>query len=212
MTCFEPTSEKDPGAPQYYRMLRTATMQELVEKVAADLDKDPRHVRLWIMVNRQNKTIRPDQPVMDLRPTVEDTFSRAAAHRDQSLRVWAEIAEDIDAEGEAIWPTYQGQSNGVVVKNDLILLFLKCFDAESQTLKGIGHTYISKEKKVEELLPVIMKKMGWGEKLASDEKIQLWEVGDVSNLAYRVHANITIAGNQTEYDRGPQSETNAQSR
>ncbi|KAK0752159.1 hypothetical protein B0T18DRAFT_404252 [Schizothecium vesticola] len=174
MTCFEPTSEKDPGAPQYYRMLRTATMQELVEKVAADLEKDPRHVRLWIMVNRQNKTIRPDQPVMDLRPTVEDTFSRAAAHRDQSLRVWAEVAEDIDADGEAVWPTYQGQSNGVIVKNDLILLFLKCFDAESQTLKGIGHTYISKEKKVEELLPVIMKKMEW-EKLASDEKIQLWE-------------------------------------
>jgi len=182
MTCFEPTSEKDPGAPQFYRMLRTATMQELVEKVAADLEKDPRHVRLWIMVNRQNKTIRPDQPVMDLRPTVEDTFSRAAAHRDQSLRVWAEVAEDIDADGEAVWPTYQGQSNGVIVKNDLILLFLKCFDAESQTLKGIGHTYISKEKKVEELLPVIMKKMGW-EKLASDEKIQLWEVGGVSSLA-----------------------------
>ena len=158
-------------------------MQELVEKVAADLEKDPRRVRLWIMVNRQNKTIRPDQPIMDLRPTVEDTFSRAAAHRDQSLRLWAEVAENVDEEGEAIWPTYQGQSNGVIVKNDLILLFLKCFDAESQTLRGIGHTYISKEKKVEDLLPRIFEKMGWGEKLASDEKIQLWEVNRPSTPA-----------------------------
>jgi len=151
-------------------------MQELVDSIAADIGKDPRHVRLWIMVNRQNKTIRPDQPVMDLRPTVEETYNRAAAHRDQSLRVWVEVAEELNADGDAIWPTYQGQANGVIVKNDLILLFLKWFDVESQTLKGVGYTYISKEKKVEELIPVIMKKMGWGDKLPSDEKIQLWEV------------------------------------
>jgi len=150
-------------------------MQDLVDNIAADIGKDAKHIRLWIMVNRQNKTIRPDQPVMDLRPTVEDAYNRAAAHRDQALRVWVEAAEEINADGEAVWATYQGQSNGVIVKNDLILLFLKWFDVDSQTLRGIGHTYISKEKKVEELIPVIMKKMGWGEKLSNDEKVQLWE-------------------------------------
>jgi ubiquitin carboxyl-terminal hydrolase 7 len=59
------------------------------------------------------------------------------------------------------------------------LLFLKCFDADAQTLRGIGHVYISKEKRVEELIPIIMKKMGW-EKLSSDEKIQLWEVRNIN--------------------------------
>jgi ubiquitin carboxyl-terminal hydrolase 7 len=113
---------------------------------------------------------------MDSRPTIEDSYARATALRDNALRVWAEVAEEVSADGEAIWPTYQSQPNGLIVKNDLILLFLKCFDVESQTLRGIGHVYISKEKKVEELVPHIMRKMGWGEKLPSDEKIMLWEV------------------------------------
>ncbi|KAK4044791.1 hypothetical protein C8A01DRAFT_42409 [Parachaetomium inaequale] len=175
LTDFDATPDDDAAAPRSYRLLRTATMQELVQEIAADIQQDPRRVRLWIMVNRQNKTIRPDQPVMDLRPTVEETYNRAAAHRDQALRVWVEVAEEANAEGAAIWPTYSaGLANGVVVKNDLILLFLKWFDAEAQVLRGVGHVYISKEKKVEELIPTIMKKMGW-DKLASEERIQLWE-------------------------------------
>ena len=175
LTNFDATPEQDPAAPRFYRLLRTATMQDLVNSIAEDINQDPKRVRLWIMVNRQNKTIRPDQPAMDLRPTVEETYTRAAAHRDQALRVWVEVAEEVNAEGAAVWPTYPGLPNGVVVKNDLILLFLKWFDVESQSLRGVGHVYISKEKKVEELVPIIMKKMGWGEKLPSDEKIQLWE-------------------------------------
>ncbi|EAQ85996.1 hypothetical protein CHGG_07249 [Chaetomium globosum CBS 148.51] len=175
LASFDATPDEDSAAPRLYRFLRTATMQELVDQIAADIEQDPKRVRLWIMVNRQNKTIRPDQPVMDLRPTVEETYNRAAAHRDQALRVWVEVAEEVDAEGAAVWPTYgPGLANGVVVKNDLILLFLKWFDAEAQALKGVGHVYISKEKKVEELIPTIMKKMSW-DKLPSDERIQLWE-------------------------------------
>ncbi|KAM7208755.1 hypothetical protein V8F20_000918 [Naviculisporaceae sp. PSN 640] len=172
---FDAPLEQGPGAPRYYRVLRAATMQEVVADIAQDIGQDPKRVRVWVMVNRQNKTIRPDQPVMDLRSTVEETYSRATAHRDLALRLWVEVAEEVNADGEAIWPTYQGQQNGVIVKNDLILLFLKWFDVESQSLKGVGHVYISKEKRVEELVPIIMKKMGWGDKLPSDEKIQLWE-------------------------------------
>ncbi len=176
LTNFDANIETDPSAPRFYRLLRETTLQDTVELIAGDIGQDVKRIRLWIMVNRQNKTIRPDQPIMDLRPTIEDTYTRAAANRDNSVRVWVELAEEVNADGEAVWPTYQGQSNGVVVKNDLILLFLKCFDAESQTLKGVGHVYISREKKVDELIPQIMKKMGWGDKLLSDEKVVLWEV------------------------------------
>jgi ubiquitin carboxyl-terminal hydrolase 7 len=179
-------------------------MQDLVDQIAGDIEQDPKRVRLWIMVNRQNKTIRPDQPVMDLRPTIEETYNRAAAHRDQALRVWVEVAEEVNAEGAAVWPTYgPGLANGVVVKNDLILLFLKWFDAEAQALKGVGHVYISKEKKVEELIPTIMKKMSW-DKLPSDERIQLWEVRRMIRKFTAQAEKLTLAGNQTQYDRGPQ--------
>ncbi|KAL1876598.1 hypothetical protein VTK73DRAFT_9262 [Phialemonium thermophilum] len=176
LTTFEtPPGSQDPAAPRFYRVRRAATMAEVVETIAKDIGQDPLRVRLWIMVNRQNKTIRPDQPVMDLKPTVEETYSRAAAHRDQALRVWVEVAEEVNSVGEAVWPTYPGQTNGVFIKNDLILLFLKVFDVESQSLHGVGHVYISKEKKVEDLVPIITKKMGWGDKLPADEKIMMWE-------------------------------------
>lgn len=68
------------------------------------------------------------------------------------------------------------------MKNEVILLLLKHFDIETQSLRGVGHVYISKEKKVEELVPLIMKKMGWGDKLPADEKLSLWEVRHPSDL------------------------------
>ncbi|KAI0472166.1 hypothetical protein GGR56DRAFT_678006 [Xylariaceae sp. FL0804] len=173
---FEANPAEDPAAARYYKMKRQATVEEMVAVVAKDLGHDPRRVRLWIMVNRQNKTTRPDQPIMDLRPTIEETYSRSAGtSRDYSLRVWAEVADEVDAQGAAIWPTYQGSPNGVVVKNDLILLFLKHFDAERQVLEGVGHIYVSKEKKVEEIVPVITRKMGWGDKVPAGEQLALWE-------------------------------------
>jgi ubiquitin carboxyl-terminal hydrolase 7 len=177
LAVFDSKSDSDPATPRVYRILRVTTMSEFVAKVAHDIQKDPYHVRLWIMVNRQNKTIRPDQPIVDLKATVEETFQRAAAHRDPALRLWAEVAEEVDADGVAVWPSFQTGANGVVVtKNDTILIFLKVFDVESQTLRGVGHIHISKEKKVEDIVPLICKKMGWPEKLPSDEKVLLLEV------------------------------------
>lgn len=173
---FDPNQEVDEASPRSYRIRRAMTLEEFTAQVAEDMGQDARKIRLWLMVNRQNKTIRPDQPIMDLCPTVEEVYSRSAAHRDNSLRVWAEVAEELDSDGQPIWPSYQSQSNGVVVKNDTILLFLKHFDSEQQTLRGIGHAYIGKEKKVEDLVPQIMEKMGWGEKLPADDKLLLWEV------------------------------------
>jgi ubiquitin carboxyl-terminal hydrolase 7 len=176
LTNFDGDPAQDDAAPKHYRMKKQATMEELVATIAKDINQDPKRVRVWIMVNRQNKTTRPDQPIMDLRPTIEETYSRSSgSSREYSLRVWAEVAEEVNAQGEAIWPTYQGNANGVVVKNDLILLFLKYFDLENQTLRGVGHVYVSKEKKIEELVPTIAKKMGWGDKLPAGEQLAMWE-------------------------------------
>lgn len=128
------------------------------------------------MVNRQNRTTRPDQPVMDRRPTVEDILRRSATVRDPSLRVWVEQAEEVDENGDAIWPSYQGVAPQAPKSTPLILLFLKYFDTEAQTLKGAGTIYISPDKKVDEMVPMIRQKMGWGEKGSGEEKLLLWEV------------------------------------
>ena len=177
MCVFDSDSTADSAAPLHHRVLRSMTVEEYIKFLAEEINKDPKKLRLWLMVNRQNKTIRPDQPIMDLTPTIEEVFTRSVASRDVYLRVWVEEAEELDDEGNAVWPSYSGQPNGVLVRNDTILFLLKHFDLEQQTLRGVGHVYIGKDKKVEDLVPLIAKKMGWGDIAGAEDKLLLWEVG-----------------------------------
>ncbi|KAH7323922.1 ubiquitin carboxyl-terminal hydrolase-like protein [Rhexocercosporidium sp. MPI-PUGE-AT-0058] len=171
LTYFDRSPNDDPAAARVYRYLRKSNVAELAKTIGEDTGVDPRRIRLWGMVNRQNKTVRPDTPLTDLNMTVEEAHSRMSGSKGADLRLWAEIAENLDADGEAIWPATPGQTGSP--KTDLIVLFLKHFDIERQTLNGVGHIYISREKKVEDLVPAILKKMGWPEKLPSGEKTQL---------------------------------------
>jgi ubiquitin carboxyl-terminal hydrolase 7 len=176
LTSFERAhSEDEPAAPRFYRLLRKSTVKELMEKVGADTNVDPKKIRFWAMVNRQNKTIRPDAPITDINATVEDTYQRLGGSKAAELRLWAEVAESVNSDGDAIWPATPTQTNGNGPKTDLIVLFLKWFDVESQSLSGAGHIYISREKKVEDLVPVILKKMGWPDKT----QLRLFEVRDI---------------------------------
>jgi ubiquitin carboxyl-terminal hydrolase 7 len=151
------------------------TVKDLAAKVAHDTGCDPRRIRLWCMVNRQNRTVRPDAPIPEMNITLEEVHLKMSGNKQQELRLWAELAEEVTPDGEAIWPTFQNLQNGVngPLKTDLIVIFLKHFDVEKQALSGVGHIYISREKKVEEMVPAILKKMQWPEKLPNGEKLQL---------------------------------------
>ena len=107
------------------------------------------------MVNRQNKTYRPDQPILDRSLTVEEAFTKHSG-RDKHWRLWAEVAEHVE-DGKPVWPEAQQQTNG----NTSILVFLKFFDVEAQTLTGVGQIYVKKFAKVSEMLPIISEMMGW---------------------------------------------------
>jgi len=125
------------------------------------------------MVNRQNKTTRPDQPIEDDSFTVEEALHKSGSNKSYPLRLWAELAEDFSPEGQPIWPISMSSQ-----RNDPIVLFLKHFDVENQELRGVGHIYISKEKRVEDLVPAIMKRMNWPEVTPTGEKnkLRLYEV------------------------------------
>jgi ubiquitin carboxyl-terminal hydrolase 7 len=184
LTLFDQSHDIDPSAPRYYRFLRKSTVKDLAEKVGEDTGVDPRRLRFWCMVNRQNKTIRPDTPITEPHLTVEETHQRLAGTKVPELRLWCEMTDEVDSDGEPLWPTTPALPNGNIAppKSDLIVLFLKWFDVERQTLKGVGHIYISKEKKVEELVPTILKKMGWPEKSHTGERHQL-KLFEVSSSA-----------------------------
>lgn len=178
LTVFDYLWSEDPAAARDYRLLRKSSVKELAETVGEDIGVDPRRIRFWCMVNRQNKTIRPDTPIVDFSLSIEEAHQRLAGSKGQDLRIWAEVAEEIDIDGNAIWPATPGVPNGTAPKTDLIVLFLKHFDVDRQILRGIGHIYISREKKVEDLVPAILKKMNWPDKTSSGEKIilKLFEV------------------------------------
>jgi ubiquitin carboxyl-terminal hydrolase 7 len=167
--------DKDPSAARTYRLLRTSSIQDLTARVAEDIKQDPRKIRFWCMVNRQNKTIRPDQPILDPRMSIEEVYLKLAGTKLQELRVWVEVVDENDSLADPVWSNPASPQSGVVgpPKNENILLFLKWFDIENQILRGVGHIYMGKERKVEDLVPLILKKMGWPERNTSGEKTQL---------------------------------------
>lgn len=174
LTTFD-DSETNPAAARNYRVLRTSTLQDLTARVAEDIGEDSRKIRFWCMVNRQNKTIRPDQPLTDTKMSIEEAHMKFAGTKLQELRLWAEIINDTHSNGDAVSPSVPNSQTmaGTAPKTENILLFLKWFDIEHQVLRGAGHLYMSKERKVEDLVPLILKEMDWPEKTPSGEKTQL---------------------------------------
>ncbi|KAI4109728.1 MAG: hypothetical protein L6R37_000415 [Teloschistes peruensis] len=143
------------SAPQTFRILRASTVGDFTKTIAETLQLPAEQVRLWVMVNRQNKTIRPDQPLPDLNMTMNEACSRYSS-RDKPFRLWAESTTNVDG-GKAQWPNVN-PSPGL---SPPILVFLKYFDADDQTLKGFGHVYLKKTSKVAEMIPVIQQLLGW---------------------------------------------------
>lgn len=192
LTDFNADPAVFPAAARGYRLLKKATLKDLAARVGEETKTDPRRIRFWCMVNRQNKTVRPDAPILGRDIALEDAHTKLAGSKSAELRLWAETAEEVDAEGEPIWPASQNTQNGTPPRTDLMVLFLKYFDVDNQTLSGIGHIYVSREKKVEDLVPIIMKTMGWPEKLPNGEKAQL-KLFEVSVAAHSRYLNANVS-------------------
>lgn len=154
LTTWDAEYEGD-SVPKVYRVLKTSTLADLAKTVADGMQLPADQIRLWSMVNRQNKTIRPDQPIPDLESSIEEACNKYAS-RDKSFRLWVEKASQFE-DGKPIWPDTQQLIGG---SNSPIMVFLKYFDVEAQSLKGVGHIYIRKNSKVSEMVPMILQTMG----------------------------------------------------
>jgi ubiquitin carboxyl-terminal hydrolase 7 len=138
----------DPALPTQYRVLKTKNMGEFLGQLAEEKGLDPSHMRFWVMVNRQNKTTRPDQVIRDHDMTVEEADNKFR-NGGNPLRLWLEVGHPLP-DGTISWP--DGNS---------MLVFLKNFDVLTQTLTGIGSVYVRKSQRVNELAPSILERMDW---------------------------------------------------
>jgi len=65
LAVWDAPPDSGPAAPRHYKVQKSTKLFDFAARVAQDLDVDLRRVRFWSMVNRQNRTVRPESPLSD---------------------------------------------------------------------------------------------------------------------------------------------------
>ncbi|KAG9019654.1 hypothetical protein FRB90_012000 [Tulasnella sp. 427] len=146
-----------------FRVLKLETYATFKGRVAKHFGVPEQHIRLWVLVNRQNKTVRPDTFVPESEPTltVEQVRNNMAA-RQTDLRLYLDIWDPSPTKAVAPFADVAGHH---------IMVFLKYFDVQKQTLLGVSKVYVPRTSKVGDLQGVICEKMRW----APQTPIKLYE-------------------------------------
>jgi len=172
-----------PARPKQYRVLRATTMSQFCEMVANDLEVEADMIRPWAMVNRQNGTARPDVPITFPDMTVEEAANKFGT-KTTSFRLWIEKADTRDGEGNALFGDklldLKAHQN-----NRPLMLFLKHFDAKTQSLFGVGNFYAALQDKVCDVSPQILKLLGW----PAGTNFKLHEVGSLVKFPFNAADN-----------------------
>jgi ubiquitin carboxyl-terminal hydrolase 7 len=146
------------ASPKVYRILRTTTMADFAKTISEDIGLEADMLRPWSMVNRQNGTVRPDTALEFPDMTVEEAATKHGTKQAQ-FRLWIEKAEGRDENGPIFGERLvdaKGQAN-----NRPLMIFLKHFDAKTQSLFGVGTFYAGVQDKVMDLSGNITKMLGW---------------------------------------------------
>ncbi|KAJ7582794.1 hypothetical protein C8J56DRAFT_955745 [Mycena floridula] len=130
-----------------FRVLKQESYSVFKSRVAQHFNHPESQIRLWVLVNRQNKTVRPDTHIPENEPTLTvEVIRNNMAARQSDLRLYLDVIPDPSR------PDPPPQS---------IMVFLKHFDTSKQTLLGAGKTYMLRTSKVGDLVPIINEKMRW---------------------------------------------------
>lgn len=130
-----------------FRVLKSEPFLSFKSKLAQQFSLDETAMRLWVLVNRQNKTVRPDTvvPENDANLTLETVRDRMAS-RQNDLRLYLEMIPP-EMPVDKVTPP--------------LMIFLKYFDVSRQTLAGQGRVYVHRNMKVSDLVPTINQLMRW---------------------------------------------------
>ncbi|KAF9778397.1 cysteine proteinase [Thelephora terrestris] len=106
--------------------------------------------KLWVMVNRQNRTVRPDACIPEDDPslTIETLRENMDPRQQTELRLCLDFLPG---------PSTDMQSDNA----GGVMIFLKHFDTTKQTIYGVGKIHVQRTCKVRNLIPIINKRMRW---------------------------------------------------
>ena len=136
-----------------FRVLKNEPFVSFKARLANHFELPEQLVRLWVLVNRQNKTVRPDAIVPENDPslTLEVVRDRMAS-RQNDLRFFMEVLDPNSLAMAHLDPA---------TRNDAIMIFLKYFDTSRQSLLGVSRMYVQRHMKVSDLVPTINELMRW---------------------------------------------------
>lgn len=64
-----------PSELPSFRVLKTETYSTFKSRIAQNFTIPENQIRLWVLVNRQNKTVRPDTSIPDNEPSLSASSS-----------------------------------------------------------------------------------------------------------------------------------------
>lgn len=172
-------AEVESATPTVYRLMKAMSVSDFTTHVAKELGIDADLLRPWVMVNRQNGTVRPDQTLNWADMTLQEAAEKFST-RNSSFRVFVEQTTR-DDHGEPSWPKEEPAVPSSPVVNGAtpasqkpIIIFLKHFDVNRQLLQGVGHIYMSPSDRAQDVAPHILQLMNWetGVELALFEEIK----------------------------------------
>lgn len=179
------------ASPKTYKVLRTMTIADFTSMVAQDIGAEAKLLRPWAMVNRQNGTVRPDAVITFPDMTVEEAATKFGT-KSGNFKVWMEETKETDAEGKPVFGDAHVDLHGVA-NNRPIMLYLKYFDPDAQTLFGIGTFYAAWQDKVMDLSPQILKLVD----LPAGTNLKLFEEIK-SNMIEQMKPKVTLASSEIQ--------------
>ncbi|EGG09841.1 uncharacterized protein MELLADRAFT_42507 [Melampsora larici-populina 98AG31] len=142
-----------PSELPTFRVAKQQPFLDFKSKLAQDLGYQPHQIRLWVLVNRQNKTVRPDTVVSESDPTLTMEVVRdKMASKAHDLKLYLEV---LDPTPDGLTPSDP--------KDSPLMIFVKYFDVTGQTLAGVGHFYVYRNQKVGDVIPAINRRMNFPE-------------------------------------------------
>ncbi|CAG8484415.1 10700_t:CDS:2 [Gigaspora margarita] len=138
--------------PQYplsevpqFKILKSETYGAFKAMVAQKFGILTEQIRFWIFTKRANKTVRPDIPIVDnLTMTMEQVHKKYAI-RQNELKLFLNVM-DRPFNDKAWFP-----------QDSFIMIFVKYFNPDSQSLKGFCPLYTEGLRKVGDIIPILCK-------------------------------------------------------